>query len=289
MSLVTTVGWHGGRRWSLPPALALAALALAVVGTAWADIELTRHMTEISVLWPANAVVLMVLLRAESRFWPAFLVAGHAADLAVRLAGGGTVPIAMGLAACDTVEVLLCAAVLRHRLGTTVELTRNADIAALGIAAVLASAVSAALAGMVLAVLSSSSFTEVWRGWALAHALGLLIFAPPLLAARPEELRPLLQQRGATARAGALLLLTAGVTAAIFAQDSYLAVCAIFPLLVVIAFSQGSGAAAVASLLVAAISIGFSLAGLGPIAAAPQPSRPSSSFSSRVSCWPQRW
>jgi hypothetical protein len=41
---------------------------LAVVGTAWADIELTRHTDEISVLWPASAVVLMVLLRAENRF-----------------------------------------------------------------------------------------------------------------------------------------------------------------------------------------------------------------------------
>jgi PAS domain-containing protein len=172
----------------------------------------------------------------------------------------------MGLAACDTVEVLFCATLLRDRLGPAVDLTRNAGIAALGVAAILASAVSATLTGVVMAVLSNSSFVEAWWGWAPAHALGLLIFAPLLLAARPEELRSLLRQRGAAARAGVLLLLTAGVTAAIFAQASYLAVCAVFPLLVVVAFSLGSAAAAVASLVVAAVSIGFSLAGLGPLA-----------------------
>ena len=66
--------------------------------------------------------------------------------------------------------------------------------------------------------------TEVWRGWALAHALGLLIFAPPLLAARTRELRAAAAttRRGGAGRRVAVADCRRSPRP-IFAQDSYLA------------------------------------------------------------------
>ena len=199
---------------------------------------------------------------------------------------------------CNTAEVLLCAAMLRLRLGRALDLTRGADLGAFAAVSIIGPASSAILAATILSV----NWGCFRRGMAALDP-GRRAGPPDLRAATSGSTArgdaALLRPRTA-ARAGALLLLVAAVTVAVFAQSRYPALFAIFPALVLVAFLLGNAGAVPATSdrghrLDRAVGVGRTWARSPPTPAAgaeqllAAPGFPAGGGVGHTSRWPWRW
>jgi PAS domain S-box-containing protein len=249
-----------------PPLWALLILASAVFLTAWGGIEFTR-VTEgwVAAIWVSNAIVLAFLLRSPTARWPWYVATGCIANLAANLLSGDAPATGFLLAACNTAEILLAAAPLRRWWGPDADLSRPSTLLPLAALAVVAGpAVSAALASAGLATLAGVPFLEVWRVWFLANGLGMMVFAPLFLTLPLTNPFAGLERR-TVVRAVSVLAACAAVTVLVFAHESYPFLFLALPPLVWAAFVLGCAGAAAAITLAAAIAIGMTVAGHGPL------------------------
>src|ERR1700761_59290 len=156
---------------------ALSALLLAglVLLTAGAGIVLTRETGRIAALWPANAVMFSVILRAGLGRWPVLALAGLAGNLVANLLAGDSWAIALLLGLCNQTEVLLAFWGVRRQLqGGPIDPTNPRQIAAFLVFAVLLGPVlSGALGAAVMAGLAGTDPMVVARLWFAADALGM--------------------------------------------------------------------------------------------------------------------
>src|ERR1700722_19469467 len=58
---------------------------LAVFALAWGSLTLVMHTGRVAPIWPANALVLVCLLRSRVRRWPVFILAGFLGNVAADL------------------------------------------------------------------------------------------------------------------------------------------------------------------------------------------------------------
>jgi len=235
------------------------ATAIAVAGVSWLGIELTRATGSIAAIWPANAIVLSILLIAPTDLWPAYLFSGFLANAAANIAGGDAFPAALSLSSCNGVEILVAAAWLRRGLGQQPDLARLDALRLFALAAGLfAPLLSATLAAGYSGLAQSAPFFDVWRSWYLAHALGLLIFTPALMlvwSRRPIELAQ-------PARIGSfifVLALAVATALTVFSQHSYPLLLLIFPVLTLAIFLHGYSGAVFSILSITLVIAGFEI------------------------------
>ncbi|KJB89846.1 hypothetical protein N826_14625, partial [Skermanella aerolata KACC 11604] len=237
--------------------------ALVFAG-AWAGIMITHEADRVAPIWITNAVLLAVLLRSSAHRWPLVLAVGCIANALANITTGDAAVTALGLSACNTLEIVTAALLLARPAGSPLDLRRSAVLVRfVACAGGAAPALSATAAAGFLALTAGADPAAVWQTWFLADALGMLVVAPLLLMLRTRELaglfRPPLRHETAALLAG----LTA-VVGLVFAQSSLPILFVVLPLLVLTAFRLGFAGAAVATLLTAVISIGLTIEGYGP-------------------------
>jgi PAS domain S-box-containing protein len=246
----------------------LMALALAVLVflVAVSGILLTRETGRIATLWPANAVMLSFILRAEPGRWRVLAAAGLGGNLLANLAVGDDWLVGALLSLCNVGEVLAAVWAIRWRLGgRPVDPTSPRVLGAFSIFAVLlAPALSAAVASGVMAVLTDADPAAVWSSWFLADALGMLTVAPPLLALNMAEFDRL-RARGRLTEAALVLAMAALATIGVFGQSRYPLLFLVLPALLLPVFRLGLFGAAVATLMVSLIAIVMTARGTGPL------------------------
>jgi len=163
--------------------LLLAALTLGVLVavTAFVCVAFPRSQGRIAPIWLANAWVVAAFLRTRTPMWPLLAGFAFAGNVAANLAAGDPSVVALGLSACNALEYLATALVVRRRCGDEFDIGQTGHLAALIVAAlagsVLAATAAAGLLGMV-------DHADVLRGllvWVQADTLGLLTLAPVLL------------------------------------------------------------------------------------------------------------
>ena len=244
----------------------LAYFALARAGLIFASPE------GIGSLSPASGFYLGVLLITARRRWPAIAGAVFLADTAANLTIGAGLP-SLAIAAVDTAEGLLAAAMIGWVGGTPFTLTRVRHIIVFAVVgAGAANAVTALAGAWVLTLSVNTPFGEAWLLWWTADGIGILAVAPVICALatvssalRPS--RPLFE---------ALLVVTALVACALFvfsakpgsSNVASLLAPAVVPFLLWLISRSGSLASAVASLLVSQSAVLLTIEGLGPFAAA---------------------
>ena len=241
----------------------VAAVGLTVYALALASIAFTRDVGRIAAVWPANAVVLAVMLRSRRGLWSAILMAGLVGNFAANATLGDAPLTALVLAGSNTVEVLLGAGLLRWVLGEQIDLSRQRHLLIfLACAGVLAPLVSAIGTGALMPHLGPISLDDVVR-WYAPDALGLVIITPALLAITPSSFRDL--TRGVREGRGLLgvLLLTLSL-AVVFSQTRYPILFLIPPTLILVAFELDQAGAALALLATAAVAVVLTLTGHGP-------------------------
>jgi PAS domain S-box-containing protein len=262
--------------WKISPKISglLVVFTLAVL-MAWGGILLAHASGQIYTIWPANGLLLAVLLKARPRHWPAFLLCGFTATIAANLLTGEQPFLTAGLPFCDTIEILLAAAVLWKFCAHPFDLQRRRTLFNF----VLFGVVLAPLASAALAVLFVSSFSPGpgWLhsiyAWFVADALGIATATPCVWALQQKDLPHTLTRWGLARCAGGLTLL-ALVAILTFSQDSFALLFVVFPFLLLVVFQLGFSGAAVGACVVAGIAIGFTVENHGPLMFIPDNSLP---------------
>jgi len=243
----------------------LAAVA-AVVGTmAWFSITLTRDAGNVASIWLSNAALLGILLRVRSQHWFAYLLVGFLANFAADRIFGDSTALALTVAACNMVEAMLAAALLRSRLSDASDLTQRRTFAYfLFYGMIVAPIVSASLGAETFRYFTGASFLTVFKTWYLADAIGIALVTPLMLSLRRNELATLFSE-AAVAKTLGIFIVVATVTTTVFAQSTYPLLFLLFPIMMWVIFELGFTGTAIAIFMAAIIAIAFTINGHGPM------------------------
>ena len=249
-----------------PSILACLGVGVAVFLLALVSIAFTRDVGRIAAIWPTNAVIVAMLLRRAPRTWWGYIVAGLAGTLGANIAVGDSPLMAVELAACNSIEIVLCAGLMHQFVGPGIDLSRQRHLAPfLIIAGVLAPFVSALGAGIALSGGDLASLPQKAFDWFVVDGLGLVVVVPALLALTPTGLGAL----GYGIRTGRGLLpglVLAATLTLVFGQSSYPIFFLIPPALILVAFELNLAGAALALLLTTLVAVVATLTGHGPAA-----------------------
>ena len=260
------MGGSSGARPHEPSALALIGTAAGVLALAYANLVFTRDVGRIAAIWPANAVVVAILLRTAAPYRWRFVTAGVLGILGAKLVFGDPVANALELAACNGLEIALCVELLQRTTGRRIDLSRQSHLIwFLLVAGLVAPLASATIAALALALGQGAPFLRTLAAWYARDALGLLIVTPALLALTYRDM-------AAAARrlAGGRGLMSLGVLglslAAVLGQSRYPFFFLVPPALIFVAFELGLAGTAAGLLATSVAVVILTLIGHGPAA-----------------------
>ncbi|MBK8545181.1 MAG: PAS domain S-box protein [Caulobacteraceae bacterium] len=188
------------------------------------------------------------------------LATGACANFIVAIAMGDPLELALPLVIANVVEIVICWRILNGV--EQFDITRVAHL----VRFVLVAGVGAPMAAAVIAgvtFLGRAPFSESFVSWFAADALGLLIFAPALLAIDMRAIGLLAHRRQAIEAALNFVLLT-GVCVLVFGQGEYPLLFLVPPTVALTTFRSGINGAALSIIWVSILAITFHLLGTGP-------------------------
>lgn len=252
-----------------PLSVRAALVGLAYFATALAGIELTRSAGNVAAVWPANAIVLAVLVHTGLREWKFLLAAAAAANIAANLVFGNSLPVAAGLCAANIVEIIVGATLVRlllgHRLGPV---SVSQFIQIFSLAGLIAPVFGALLGASVIAYAFGTPYVSVWVTWWVADAMGVLIFGPAFFLLDREFIRH--HAPGVRlAEACATIVGTAAACGAIFVYASLPGLFIIPILMMWSALRFGLSMTSVVGVGVTVVVIGLTVNGMGVVAQMP--------------------
>lgn len=250
-------------------ALRACALATAYFAVATLTVRHTRFEGGVAFIWAAGSLLLGALVVSDLRRWPELLLGCATASFAATWVFGLGPLAAAPLAVVNAAESLIAAFVLRRLCPEGVDLKSLPEIGAFLAAAGLVAPALTAFAGASVAItVAGVPYWSNWLAWYAGHALGAVAFAPLALLVFRGDFAGWLREAGARQRleASAILFLLAAVTAAVFAQTRLpLLFLPLLPMMVAV-FRMGRIGATLSLLILAAIGIGCTVRGLGPVA-----------------------
>ena len=252
--------------------------ATSYFAAAVSTIHLTSNGRDIATIWPANAILVALLLAQARPRWGAVLsagfVAGVAANLITRGALAGT--ILYGLA--NLIEVGLAVSLLRRSgkgkgegkgegRGDGILHTTGAVLRFILVAGLVAPAVSGIPGSLTAFALYGEPLPKAFATWVASDGLGLLVFTPFLSTVVRGDFvvcfaRTSWRERGLSA---ALLLLVGLVAYGVFFLATRPLLFAIFPPLMLVTFRVGRLGVEAAVMLVAVIGGIATMQGRGPM------------------------
>lgn len=254
---------HEAGRAAGPPAWAYVALfAVCQLAGIW-----MARTFSVTILWPANAVLLAAVLQLHRPQATRVLAAALALNLASNAVRGDPGLFLWGNALFNLIQVLVAAVLARRFCGAALDMRRPRRLLRFALALIPAVALSTALAALlVLAMGKAPVGGMVFRLRYLfeMETLALLIVAPSLLLmARQHRFRA-----DSLARWPEIVILAglvAAMTAAVFGQSQAPVLFLVFPPLILLAFRLSPPWTATAVVLIAVTGGAATLLGHGPI------------------------
>ncbi|GGX45594.1 MASE1 domain-containing protein [Streptomyces chartreusis] len=244
-------------------ALRLTIVAAAYYGSAKLGLEQQLVRGQVTPFWPPTGIALVALLMWGLRMWPGIAIGA----LVVNAPLGPSILPVLAIVAGNTIAPV-CACLLLRRVRFRLALDRLQDALALVFLGALSGMLISATIGTGVLVaseaLTADDFWPTWSVWWTGDAMGVLVIAPLLLAARtlrrPHDVPPL-----RWAEAAALLV---GTTAAsIVATRSPLNLLfLVVPFLIWAAFRFQLQGAAPCALITSVVAIIAGAADVGPFA-----------------------
>jgi len=251
------------------PRIAGEALLVALIAFA-ANIgamELARGAGHVSPIWLSNAIILGCLLSSRLREWPWYIGAGVLANFAACMLSGDWPAVSLGFTAVNTAEAVLAAFLIRsdEPIGASMLTERKYVFRFLIFGVILAPALVAPAGAALLQMVHGAELAQTYWRWFAADALGIALIVPLVIIARTTAWPQIFAGSQRKSELG-MILLTALVTAAVFWQTRYPISFLPYAVLVLAAFRLGPAGVALNCGVLAAISIGMTIAGHGPFA-----------------------
>lgn len=231
-------------------------------------IYLTSNGRDIAALWPANAILVALLLADERPHWKTVLSAGFVGNIAANLVTRGSFigPVLYGVS--NTFEIALVAALVRgdqcqdsilHSIGSLLRFLVVAGLVAPAASGVLGATTANRFFGEPLA----QSFVDWWA----SDALGLLVFTPFFFAVFRGDFVVCVVRKSWLQRfeGVAILGLTGAVSYFVFFLAKQPMLFLLFPPLMLITFRIGSIGTKAAVMLIAIVGSIATMHGYGPV------------------------
>ncbi|KQO69299.1 hypothetical protein ASF18_02365 [Methylobacterium sp. Leaf89] len=242
--------------------------AISYFAAAALTIHLTSNGRDIATIWPANAILVALLLAQERPRWGAVLSAGFVAGVAANLITRGASAGAILYGLANLIEVGLAVSLLR-RSGEREGIlhTTGAVLRFILVAGLVAPAVSAVPGSLTAFALYGEPLPKAFATWVASDGLGLLVFTPFLSTVVRGDFvdgfaRKTWRERGLSA---ALLVLVGLVAYGVFLLATRPLLFAIFPPLMLVTFRVGRLGVEAAVMLVAVIGGIATMQGRGPM------------------------
>jgi len=168
-------------RLASPLRIAVLALLVAVVSYVAAGLghSITLSSQGVSVLWPASALLVSVLLLVPRRTWPVLIPAGLAGFVAHDLQFGFTPWIITQLIVADTIEILIVCLGLGNCFDGVPRLNSAKALAKYCLFAVL---LGPFVSSFLVAIAVPGHYFVNWRIWFFSQALAFLTLTPAILS-----------------------------------------------------------------------------------------------------------
>ena len=167
------------------PIATISSFTIAFFAAAVAGISFALSSDDSSIIWVANAIAIGLLLRTPVNLWPLAMGAVLVAGSLAAIVSGIPVATSVVLTGFDVVEIIVAALLIRRWCGPNVHLDSNifTYLRVLGVAAVLAPAISTGLAASIFFVsgFEVPLFSPV--AWFVSSAIGAIILLPVMLSA----------------------------------------------------------------------------------------------------------
>jgi len=228
--------------------------------TARLGLSLAFANKNVSTIWPPTGVAVSALLLRGYRVWPGIAIGAVTANLA----NAAPIGVALGISVGNTLAPLAAAYLLR-RCSFHPRLDRIIDVIALAGIGAACMLISSTLGTTILALtgrLGSNTYLSIWSTWWVGDALGVVLFAPVLLAFASTPLRT--SAIGTRPLEAATCLVTSGVAGYVFLANSQPIQYLVFPLAAWAALRFLQLGATAVILVLSTISIWTTVSGLGP-------------------------
>jgi two-component system CheB/CheR fusion protein len=245
--------------------LALGAV-YAVAGRLGLAIAPVHHFA--SLVWPPAGIALAALLLGGIRLWPGVALGAFV----VNWWAGAPVPVALGIAAGNTLEAVVGAQLIRSVAGKAFSFNRIRGVLAFVVLGALVSTAISATSGVFSLLLGGhigrGDAVETWRAWWLGGVLGDLVAGSMLLAwTRSRPRRSGARQRAEAAALGGLVVAVGSIVffnAAVTPATRFVGACLLIPLLMWGALRFGMRGATATAFLTSVISIAGTALERGP-------------------------
>lgn len=247
-----------------------------VLGTAFAyfacaslALVLTRFDGGIAVVWLAGAVLFARLHVTPRRRWaPVVLACTPLAICSSQLFGFKGLT-GVGLPLLCIIEAVGAAWLMRRVFPRFGRFQSVAEVTAfLVVCGVMVPAVTALFAAVMTTAVRNIGFWSAWRDWYAGHALGFIVFAPPLLLFLRGDVAHWTRTAGTRVRKRTfgLLGLVLLASLATFGQSKIPLVVVPFLPMIAATFRLGRFGAVSSIVILISVGLGCSLAGIGPTA-----------------------
>lgn len=242
---------------------------LLFLAAAMSSALVARQGNGLSPLWPANAIMLgMLLTQARRRHdFAAILGGGAIAGIGIHLANGDPLLIAALFTLANAIECLGAALILRVTGARKVTFEQIRDVARFGLACVLAPLPSATLTALALTITGQARFSDGWIGWYVAATLSLLVLTPLIVVSARLERRHIHAGGRPAWEVALVLAMVAVVTGLAFFVARVPLLFVVTSVVLVATFRLRAFGAVASVAIVAVISACATAEGLGPIPA----------------------
>jgi signal transduction histidine kinase/ActR/RegA family two-component response regulator len=147
-------------------------LAYALTAKVGLGLSAVNHFA--TLIWPPSGIALACLLLYGYELWPAVMLAAFLINLSL----GAPPPVALGIAAGNTLQPLAGAYFLREYIGFNPMFSRLQDSFGFILTAFLTTLIASTVGSISLYIggdLTSATFTQTWTAWWVGDSLGILI------------------------------------------------------------------------------------------------------------------
>ncbi len=257
---MTDQGWRTRMTHWAPRAVGHLGVAIGYGIAAHLGFQVATVHPVVASVWPPAGLALAVVVLFGARLWPGIFAGALAANIMKGMPEVAALVIATG----NTLAAV-CGATALRRLGFQISLPRVRDaLALLGLGALAAPVIAATIGTLSLRFLAGITADRsliVWFNWWSGDAIGVMLVTPLLLAWRHGRV-PRLSGRGVAeiALLGAALL--GGSVLLMRLPQGY--EYAVFPLVGWAAIRGGLRGASIATAVLAAVAIWYTVNGAGP-------------------------